>query len=48
MIRDKARMRRAVDRVIDWHPEQITLAHSKLISANGEEALRAAYTWLKP
>lgn len=48
MFRDKARSRRAIDRMLEWNPERITLAHGVPVLENGREALREAYAWLKP
>lgn len=45
-IRDKAKARRAVDRVIEWNPARITLAHGQPILADGQQAVRSAYSWL--
>lgn len=47
MCRDKTKARRAVDRVIAWNPERITLAHGDPILADGQAAVRTAYAWLK-
>lgn len=47
LLRDKTEGRRTVDRVLDWKPERIILAHGSPILSNGEEALRDAYRWLK-
>lgn len=47
MFRDKARSRRAIDRALEWNPERITLAHGVPVLADGREALREAYAWLK-
>lgn len=47
MFRDKAKARRAVDQVIEWNPERITLAHGQPIFANAQEAIRDTYEWLR-
>jgi len=47
MFRDKAKARRAVDQVIEWNPERITLAHGQPIFANAQEAISETYEWLK-
>ena len=46
MFRDKAKARRAVDQVIEWNPERITLAHGQPILADAQEAIRDTYSWL--
>lgn len=48
MYRDRGKARRAVDQAIEWNPERITLAHGNPILADGQEAIRNAYEWLKP
>jgi len=47
MFRDKARARRAIDRVLEWNPERITLAHGVPVLKDGKETLRQAYDWLQ-
>ncbi len=44
--RDRRAARRAVDEIIDWAPEQITLAHGVPIHSDGQRAIRSAYQWL--
>lgn len=44
--RDRRASRRAVDEIIEWAPEQITLAHGRPIQSDGEQAIRVAYQWL--
>ena len=47
MVRDKAKARRAVDQVIDWNPERITLAHGRPILSSSSETVSDAYRWLR-
>jgi hypothetical protein len=47
MIRDKAKARRAVDQVIDWNPERITLAHGRPIVSSSGQTVSDSYSWLK-
>jgi hypothetical protein len=47
LLRDETEGRRTIDRVIDWKPERIILAHGSPILSDGEAALRDAYRWLK-
>ena len=46
MFRNKAEARRSINRVIEWNPERITLAHGTPILANAQESIRDAYEWL--
>ncbi|PCJ72047.1 MAG: hypothetical protein COA62_05720 [Rhodobiaceae bacterium] len=38
--------RTALARMLSWHPEQIILAHGKMIESEGEETLRRSFSWL--
>lgn len=46
MIRDRAGAREQINRMLDWKPERILLAHGRCIERDGEAVLRRAYTWL--
>ena len=46
LIRDRARAREQIDRMLEWRPEQIVLAHGANVPTNGTEVLREAYAWL--
>ncbi len=47
MVRDKAKARRAIDQVIDWNPERITLAHGRPILSSSGATVSDSYSWLK-
>jgi hypothetical protein len=47
MVRDKAKARRAVDQVIEWNPERITLAHGRPILSSSAATVSDSYSWLK-
>ena len=47
MYRDRSKARRSVDQAIEWNPARITLAHGSPILDKGQDAIRAAYEWLR-
>lgn len=42
----KPRMRAAVQRMIDWNPERVLLAHGRWYESGGPAELRRAFQWL--
>lgn len=43
---DKAKMKTAVRRMIDWDPERIILAHGRWYDGNGRAELLRAFRWI--
>lgn len=46
MVRDRVVARRQVDRILEWEPERIILAHGGLVHEKGADAIRHAYAWI--
>ncbi len=46
MIRDRRLARRQVDRILEWDPDRVVLAHGALLSGGGRGAVARAYAWL--
>jgi len=44
----KKKARAALERMLDWNPEQIILAHGRMIETDGKNALMRSFSWLKP
>ncbi|HMF69117.1 MAG TPA: DUF4336 domain-containing protein, partial [Phyllobacterium sp.] len=44
--RNKPELRAAVDRMIDWNPERIILAHGRWYDSNGCAELQRAFRWV--
>ena len=45
-IRDRVAARRALERVLSWDFDRVTLTHGEVLERGGREALRKAYAWL--
>jgi hypothetical protein len=46
MIRDRARAREQIDRMLAWKPERIVLAHGPILERDASQVLRRAFAWL--
>jgi hypothetical protein len=46
LVRDRAGLRRSIDRVLAWDFDRVLLAHGDALETGGREALRDAYAWL--
>ena len=46
MFRNKPKARRAIDHVIAWNPERMTLAHGQPILTDAKAAVVSTYQWL--
>lgn len=47
-VRDWRLGRRQVDRILAWEPEQVLIAHGKLVTHDGAAVIRDAYAFLPP
>lgn len=45
-IRDRAALRRSLDRILAWDFDRITVTHGDVLESGGREALREAFVWL--
>ena len=45
MTFDRAVVRAAVERMLDWQPERIVIAHGRWFESNGTAELRRAFRW---
>ncbi|MEZ4224271.1 MAG: DUF4336 domain-containing protein [Polyangiaceae bacterium] len=45
-VRDRRLARRQVDRIAEWDPERIGLAHGALVERDGRRVLLDAYVWV--
>jgi hypothetical protein len=45
-IRDRRRMRNAVERILAWDFDQIIVGHGAVVEDNGKEIFRTAFRWL--
>jgi hypothetical protein len=43
--RHRAAIRKAAQKMIDWNPERIVIAHGRWYKANGAAELRRAFRW---
>ncbi len=46
LVRDRAALRRSIDRLLAWDFDRVLLTHGEVLESGGREALRAAYAWL--
>lgn len=46
LIRDRAAFRRALDRVLSWDFDRVSVTHGDVLESGGRHALREAYAWL--
>jgi hypothetical protein len=44
--RSKPQLRAAVQKMIDWNPERVILAHGRWYDRNGQAELRRAFRWI--
>jgi hypothetical protein len=44
--KNRAKMKAAVERMIDWDPERIILAHGRWYDSNGRAELQRAFRWI--
>lgn len=47
-IKDNKAMRRSVDEVLSWNFDRIVLGHGHLVAKDGQQALKEAYSFLRP
>ena len=47
MVKDRAALRRSIDALLDWDFDRIVLSHGDIVEAEGKNALRTAFAWLK-
>ena len=45
-MRDKAAIRRSLDRILEWDFERVIVTHGIVLQRSGKRMLRAAYAWL--
>jgi hypothetical protein len=45
-VTDRRRMRRALERILNWDFEQIIVGHGAVVESNGKEVFRTAFRWL--
>jgi len=45
-MRDRAAMRKSIDRILEWDFDRVTLTHGAVLESGGREAMRAAYAFL--
>jgi hypothetical protein len=46
-FRDRAALRRSIDRVLEWDFERVIVSHGEILAKGGRAALREAYAWLR-
>ena len=46
LIKDRAAVRRSLDRALSWEFDRIVVGHGDNLEQGGQEALRSAYDWL--
>lgn len=46
VLRDRAAVRRSLDRILAWDFERVTLTHGEVLERGGRQALREAYAFL--
>jgi hypothetical protein len=46
-ITDARAARGSIDHLLAWAPDRIVVAHGDVVEGGGQEALRAAFTWMK-
>jgi hypothetical protein len=47
MLGDPAAVGAAVDRILEWDFDRVSVAHGEVLETGGREALREAFAWLK-
>jgi hypothetical protein len=45
-VRDRAALRRSLDRVLAWDFDRVTVTHGEVLAVGGRAALRRAWEWL--
>jgi hypothetical protein len=45
-VKDRARLKAAVQTMIGWNPDRIILAHGRWYERNGVQELQRAFHWL--
>jgi hypothetical protein len=45
-VRDRRATREALDRVLAWDFDRVTVTHGEVLESGGHEALRRAWAWL--
>ena len=45
-VNDRQRMRRSMERILDWDFDQIVVGHGAVVTEKGKEAFCAAFQWL--
>lgn len=48
MVRDRAALRRSVERILALAPERVVLAHEQVVERDAGSALAQAFAWLRP
>lgn len=46
LIRDRAKARRSLERILAWDFDRVVVAHGDVLESGGREALRQGYSWL--
>ncbi len=46
-MRDKKAIRRAIDRILEWDFDRVTVTHGEILEANGRAAFEQAFSWLR-
>jgi hypothetical protein len=46
-MKDKAAVRRGIDRVLEWDFDRVTVTHGEVLETNGHTMMKQAYGWLK-
>ena len=46
LVRDRAALRRSLERVLTWPFERVVVAHGDVLETGGREALTRGYRWL--
>ena len=46
LMRDRAAVRKSIDRILRWDFDRVTVTHGEIVETGGHAALRAAFSWL--
>lgn len=45
-MKDKAAVRRGIERILEWDFDRVTVTHGEVLESGGNEMFRRAYAWL--
>jgi len=46
LMKDKAAVRRGIERILEWDFDRVTVTHGEVLESGGNAAFRKAYAWL--